>query len=141
MRHETVCYIQLRDAGVNMEGFRMGAMRKLGLSALLLLLLMTPYARVAKNFRHETKSAAARRCGLLRNSAWVEQTLKKMTLREKLGQMLMLYYFGVFTSAESAEYKESAASSRRKSRRRIHRRHRRAGRWASSAARCIPPRC
>ncbi len=29
-----------------------------------------------------------------------------MTLREKLGQMLMLYYFGVFTSTESAEYKE-----------------------------------
>ncbi len=29
-----------------------------------------------------------------------------MTLREKLGQMLMVYYFGVFTSTESAEYKE-----------------------------------
>jgi beta-glucosidase-like glycosyl hydrolase/CubicO group peptidase (beta-lactamase class C family) len=29
-----------------------------------------------------------------------------MTPREKLGQMLMVYYFGVFTSAESAEYKE-----------------------------------
>ena len=28
-----------------------------------------------------------------------------MTLREKLGQMLMPYYFGVFTSAESADYK------------------------------------
>jgi beta-glucosidase-like glycosyl hydrolase/CubicO group peptidase (beta-lactamase class C family) len=29
-----------------------------------------------------------------------------MTLREKLGQMLMIYYLGVFTSTESAEYKE-----------------------------------
>ncbi len=29
-----------------------------------------------------------------------------MTLREKLGQMLMPHYFGVFTSAESAEYKQ-----------------------------------
>jgi beta-N-acetylhexosaminidase len=28
-----------------------------------------------------------------------------MTLREKLGQMLMPYYFGVFTSAESSDYK------------------------------------
>ncbi len=39
-------------------------------------------------------------------AAWVEQTLRKMTLREKLGQMLMPYYFGVFTPADSAEYKE-----------------------------------
>jgi len=29
-----------------------------------------------------------------------------MTLREKLGQMLMPHYFGVFTSAESAEYRQ-----------------------------------
>ena len=40
------------------------------------------------------------------NAAWVEATLKKMTLREKLGQMLMPYYFGVFTSTESADYKD-----------------------------------
>ena len=40
------------------------------------------------------------------SSAWVEQTLKKMTLREKIGQMLMVYSFGFFTSTESAEYKE-----------------------------------
>jgi beta-glucosidase-like glycosyl hydrolase/CubicO group peptidase (beta-lactamase class C family) len=36
----------------------------------------------------------------------VEATLRKMTLREKIGQMLMPYYFGVFTSTDSAEYKE-----------------------------------
>ena len=29
-----------------------------------------------------------------------------MTLREKIGQMLMPYYFGVFTSTESPDYKE-----------------------------------
>ena len=40
------------------------------------------------------------------SSAWIEATLKKMTLREKIGQMLMPYYFGVFTSTESADYKE-----------------------------------
>ncbi|MGB8542347.1 MAG: glycoside hydrolase family 3 N-terminal domain-containing protein [Candidatus Acidiferrales bacterium] len=32
--------------------------------------------------------------------------LKKMTLREKIGQMLMPYYFGAFTSTESADYKD-----------------------------------
>jgi beta-N-acetylhexosaminidase len=39
-------------------------------------------------------------------SPWVEQTLRKMTLREKLGQMLMVYYFGVFNSTESPEYRD-----------------------------------
>jgi beta-glucosidase-like glycosyl hydrolase/CubicO group peptidase (beta-lactamase class C family) len=37
---------------------------------------------------------------------WVESTLKKMTLREKLGQLLMPYYFGVFESTESPAYKD-----------------------------------
>jgi beta-N-acetylhexosaminidase len=40
------------------------------------------------------------------HARWVEQTLKKFTLREKLGQMLMVPFFGGFASAESAEYKE-----------------------------------
>jgi len=35
---------------------------------------------------------------------WVEQTLKKMTLREKLGQMLMVSFLGVFAPAEGADY-------------------------------------
>jgi beta-N-acetylhexosaminidase len=35
---------------------------------------------------------------------WVERTLKKMSLREKLGQMLMVDYFGAFASADSPEY-------------------------------------
>ncbi len=39
-------------------------------------------------------------------SPWVEQTLRKMTLREKLGQMLMVPYFAVFEPADSPEYKE-----------------------------------
>ena len=37
---------------------------------------------------------------------WVESTLRKMTVREKLGQMLMPYYFGVFESTESPAYKD-----------------------------------
>jgi beta-N-acetylhexosaminidase len=74
-------------------------MRKRGLSALALLLLMTPSASAHKTPRTKTRRPASR-------TAWVEQTLGKMTLREKLGQMLMVYYFGVFTSIESPEYKE-----------------------------------
>jgi beta-N-acetylhexosaminidase len=87
----------------------MGAMRKLGLSALLLLLLMTANARSQKTSATKARSSAGKPAAAagpaVANSAWVETTLKKMTLREKLGQMLMPYYFGVFTSAESADYK------------------------------------
>ena len=67
---------------------------------LLPLLLMTPSARAQKKSQSQEPRQA------LAQQTWVEQTLKKMTLREKLGQMLMVYYFGVFTSTESAEYKE-----------------------------------
>lgn len=77
-------------------------MRNLGLSVLLLLLLMTPSGRAQKKPPAKTQSRAA----ISSTSAWVEATLKKMTPREKLGQMLMVYYFGVFTSTESSEYKE-----------------------------------
>jgi beta-N-acetylhexosaminidase len=73
-------------------------MRKLGLATLVLFLLMTPYARSQK-VSTKAKVPAVK-------NAWVESTLKKMTLREKLGQMLMPHYFGVFTSADSATYKE-----------------------------------
>ncbi|HXX43893.1 MAG TPA: glycoside hydrolase family 3 N-terminal domain-containing protein [Candidatus Acidoferrales bacterium] len=60
--------------------------------------LMTPSARAQKSSRAKTPPAAS--------SKWVEQTLKKMTLREKLGQMLMVTYFGVFKPADSPEFKE-----------------------------------
>src|SRR5580700_9462993 len=87
---------------------RMGAMRKVGLSALPLLLSMTPFARSQKTSATKARSSAAKNAAAgsaTANPAWVESTLKKLTLREKLGQMLMPYYFGVFTSAESADYK------------------------------------
>src|SRR5260370_23519563 len=77
-------------------------MRNFGLSVLLLLLLMTPSGRAQK----KPPAKAQPRAASLPSTAWVEATLKKMTPREKLGQMLMVYYFGVFTSTESAEYKE-----------------------------------
>lgn len=77
-------------------------MRNLGLSVLLLLLLMTSPGRAQKKSAAKAQHPAATASA----NAWVEATLKKMTPREKLGQMLMIYYFGVFTSAESADYKE-----------------------------------
>jgi beta-N-acetylhexosaminidase len=73
-------------------------MRKLGLFALALLLLMTPSSRAKKKTPAKSRAAG--------NTSWVESTLRKMTLEEKIGQMLMPYYFGAFTSTESTEFKE-----------------------------------
>src|ERR1700691_267327 len=39
-------------------------------------------------------------------AAWVKNTLRKMTLEEKLGQLLMVPYFGGFTSEGSPEFLE-----------------------------------
>jgi beta-N-acetylhexosaminidase len=77
---------------------RSAALSSLALLLATTLLLMTPSSRAQKKLPKSAPSAA--------QQTWVEQTLKKMTLREKLGQMLMIYYLGVFTSTESAEYKE-----------------------------------
>ncbi len=53
-----------------------------------------------------SKSATAKPQRSASSSAWVEKTLKSMTLREKLGQLLVVYFFGEFTSTESGEYKD-----------------------------------
>jgi beta-glucosidase-like glycosyl hydrolase/CubicO group peptidase (beta-lactamase class C family) len=37
---------------------------------------------------------------------WVERTLRRMTLEEKIGQLLMVFYYGGFTSTESEAYRE-----------------------------------
>jgi beta-N-acetylhexosaminidase len=71
----------------------------LGLSLIALLLLMTPSARSQKPSPKKNRASAG-------TSEWVESTLKKMTVREKLGQMLMPYYFGVFESIESPAYRD-----------------------------------
>ena len=39
-----------------------------------------------------------------------DRTLKKMTLDEKVGQLMMVFYFGGFTSTESDEYKDLVES-------------------------------
>ena len=78
----------MRETGLSMQA----------LALLALFSLMTPSARAQKKASPKTPPQAS--------TSWVEQTLRKMTLREKLGQMLMVSFFGVFSSAESPEYKE-----------------------------------
>src|SRR5207248_2548755 len=39
-------------------------------------------------------------------SAWVESTLRKMTLSEKIGQLLFTTYYGGFTSTDSPAYQQ-----------------------------------
>ena len=50
------------------------------------------------------KSPAPKRAA--ENAKWVKQTLGKMSLAEKLGQLLVVPFFGRFTSADGAEYRE-----------------------------------
>ncbi len=94
------CAIYSRGMQASTWNARLASWQTLGLFAIALLLLMTPSARSQKkNPPPKTRASTG-------NSAWVESTLKKMTLREKIGQLLMPYYFGVFTSTDSAVYKE-----------------------------------
>jgi beta-N-acetylhexosaminidase len=66
---------------------------------LCLIFAMTLAGRASKSATAKPKRSAA-------DSPWVEKTLKNMSLREKLGQLLVVYYFGEFTSTESGEYKD-----------------------------------
>jgi len=66
---------------------------------LCLIFAMTLAGRASKSATARPKRSAA-------DSPWVEKTLKRMSLREKLGQLLVVYYFGEFTSTESGEYKD-----------------------------------
>ena len=101
-----LCYKNLQEPSHTLDP-------KTRLAAMLLLLLapspilMPPKTRARKTAAKKPGTAIAK------TPAWIEQTLRKMTLREKLGQMLMVSYFGVFTSTESAEYKTCSTKSRK----------------------------
>jgi beta-N-acetylhexosaminidase len=69
---------------------------------LALALFMTPTQRAQKPRGGKSDS---RRAGSS-SAKWVASTLRRMTLREKLGQLLVPGYFGEFTSTESSEFKE-----------------------------------
>ncbi len=65
------------------------------------LLLMARTAGTAKP--SQSRTTQGRSSGDA-SERWVRQTLKGMTLDEKLGQLLVVYYFGGLTSTESPEY-------------------------------------
>ncbi len=69
------------------------------------LLLLTAFLLMAHPGRTQKKPPARAKLPAAEEK-WVQQTLKKMTLEEKLGQMLVVYYFGGFLSRESEEYGE-----------------------------------
>jgi beta-N-acetylhexosaminidase len=93
------CAIYSRGMQSSTCNARRASLQTLGLFAIALLLLMTPSARSQKPSPKKSQASSG-------SSAWVESTLEKMTVREKLGQMLMPYYFGVFESTESSAYKD-----------------------------------
>jgi beta-N-acetylhexosaminidase len=93
------CAIYSRGMQSSTWNARRASLQTLGLFAMALLLLMTPSARSQKPSSKKSQPSAG-------SPTWVESTLKKMTVREKLGQMLMPYYFGVFESTESSAYKD-----------------------------------
>jgi beta-N-acetylhexosaminidase len=75
--------------------------RKLALLAVPFVLIMTPSFRSraqSKSSKSPSQQFAA--------SRWARKTLGTMTLREKIGQMLMVPVFGEFTSSDSPAYQE-----------------------------------
>lgn len=82
---------------------RIACQRKMRYRRLLLLtipLLMTISGHTQQIEAEKPSSAPPA------DERWVSQTLAKMTLREKLGQLLMVTVAGQFTPVESLEYKE-----------------------------------
>src|SRR5213080_3853751 len=93
-----------------MEGRRV---RFVFLIAVLLLTFMAQKTRSQKNNPAEEKVAAAQSGSKSRAkslspaaSAWVESTLGKMTVDEKIGQLLFTTYHGGFTATDSPAYQQ-----------------------------------
>src|SRR5713226_5431004 len=95
-----------------MEGRRV---RFLLLIPVLLLILMAQKARSQSNNPPAKKSATPKSGASAKSgaknlspgaSAWVESTLRKMSVDEKIGQLLFTTYHGSFTSADSPAYEQ-----------------------------------
>jgi len=94
-----------------MEGRRV---RFLFLIPILLLIVMAEKARSQNTHPSEEKVAAAKSRGSRSSrrslspaaSAWVESTLGKMTVDEKIGQLLFTTYYGGFTATDSPAYQQ-----------------------------------
>jgi len=83
--------------------------------AVLLLILMAQKARSQNDTPNEKKPVAPKTSdgskGAAKNlspsaSAWVESTLRKMTVDEKIGQLLFTTYHGSLTATDSDAYKQ-----------------------------------
>ena len=95
-----------------MEGRRV---RILFVIPVLLLILMAQKVRSQNNATNENKSAAQKATAGTKNgakslspaaAAWVESTLRKMTVDEKIGQLLFTTYHGSFTATDSDAYRQ-----------------------------------
>ena len=95
-----------------MEGRRV---RFLFLIPVLLLILMAQKARSQSNTPNEKTPAAPKTSAGSKSaaksmspaaSAWVESTLRKMTVDEKIGQLLFTTYHGSLTATDSDTYKQ-----------------------------------
>src|SRR5689334_24166093 len=81
----------------------------------LLLILMAQKARSQNDTPNEKKPAAPKTSAGSKSatknvspaaSAWVKSTLRKMTVDEKIGQLLFTTYHGSFTAADSDAYRQ-----------------------------------
>src|SRR5882724_5136716 len=95
-----------------MEGRRV---RSLLLISVAIFFLMGHSTRSQNRGTSAKKSAAKASTAASRNtakklspaaSAWVESTLRKMTVDEKIGQLLFATYHGSFTAVDSAAYQQ-----------------------------------
>ena len=95
-----------------MEGRRV---RILFVIPVLLLILMAQKVRSQNNATNENKPAAQKATAVTKNAAkslspaaaaWVESTLRKMTVDEKIGQLLFTTYHGSFTATDSDAYRQ-----------------------------------
>lgn len=95
-----------------MEGRRV---RILFVIPVLLLILMAQKVRSQNNATNENKPAAQKTGTGSKNatkslspaaSEWVESTLRKMTVDEKIGQLLFTTYHGSFTATDSDAYRQ-----------------------------------
>ena len=79
---------------------------------LLLLISLLLMARIVKPGTHLVRQATKAATKAARPPAepvrgdWAARTLAKMSVDEKLGQLLCVYYFGALTSTESPEYQQ-----------------------------------
>src|SRR2546428_390753 len=74
---------------------------------LLLLTALLLMAQISRTAKPSTAGAALSPTKLSADGEkWVAQTLKSMTLEEKLGQLVMVFYYGGFLAAESPGYKD-----------------------------------